>query len=266
MKVSRKIQKALVLGLILTAATLVEAKGPCKAWQDNFNTGHLDTTRWVVANGRAPGYVPDQHIGYYVPGNVSLSSGLLTLTLTQTTGTVDTNNSGTISYGALLYTKSACGYGTYEWTMRMSSTAVCSTCAGQPTSGSVSAGFLYVNNSQTEIDFEFSGSMPSTLWLVNWLNPNPQIDPPASAETSTGLSPFDSTSGFHNYKFVWSPGKISYYIDGQWKADHTTNVPTAPAYFMINHWGADSLAWGGTATVGVQRSFYVTRASYTPLR
>ena len=265
----RKIGRALILGLVFTVTTLAHAKpkqSPCQGWQDYFNTGQLDTTRWVVANGRAPGYIPDKHLGYYVPENVSLSGGLLTLTLNQTTGTVDTNNTGTISYGALLQTVSACGYGTYEWTMRMSSTAVCPTCVGQPTSGSVSAGFLYVNNSQTEIDFEFSGSIGTTLWLVNWLNPKPQFDPPSSAETATGIAPFDSTGGFHNYKFVWAPGKISYYIDGQWMADHTTNVPTAPSNFMINHWGTDNSAWGGTATFGVQRSFYITKASYTPLR
>lgn|SRR5574340_875943 len=254
----------LVASELAVAARPPKKNQPCQAWQDSFNTGQLDTSRWVVATGQAPGYIPNQHIGYYEAGNVRLDSGMLSLTLTQISAPVDTNPAGVVSYGALIYTKAVCGYGTYSWTMKMSSTGICPTCVGPPVSGSVSAGFLYVNNSQTEIDFEFSANWANTLWLVNWLNPNPKLDPTASNETYTPWSPFDSTSGFHTYKFVWSPGKISFYIDGIWIADHTTNVPTAPAYFMINHWGTDSPNWGGVATLGVMRYFYVSNASYTP--
>ncbi len=236
----------------------------CAAWVDYFNKGALDTTRWVVASGRAPGYIEGYHIGYYDPAHVSLANGMLSMLLTQANGTVDGNPAGVISDGALIYTKSLCGYGTYEWTMRMSSTAGAPTAYGEPVSGSVSAGFLYVNNSQTEIDFEFSALEPDTLWLVNWLNPNPQQDPTGADETYTGVSPFDSTTGFHNYKFVWERRKITFYIDGVQKAVHTTNVPGAPAYFMINTWGTDSGNWGGAATVGTARYFYVSRAAYTP--
>lgn len=265
------VQGLAMLGLFFAGAVIAGAasKGKlttntCPAWQDSFNTGQLDTTRWIVASGQAPGYIPDQHIGYYVPANVSLASGMLSLALTQQVGTVDTNPAGIISYGALIYTNFKCGYGTYEWTMRMSSSANYPTGAGLPYSGSVSAGFNYVNNSQTEIDFEFAGFDPSTIWLVNWLNPHPQSDPTGSNETATALAPFDSTDGFHNYKFVWSRGKIAYYIDGQQIVIHTTNVPSAPAYFMINHWGTDSMNWGGMATVGVTRYFYISKVSYTP--
>jgi len=250
------------------AATRGNAPGnkPCGAWQENFNAGQLDLTRWTIASGPAPGYLPNQHVGYYDPANVSLDSGLLSLTLTQSAGVVDSNPDGIISYGSLIYTTAVCGYGTYEWTMKMSSTAICGACVGSAIPGSVSAGFLYVNNSQTEIDFEFSGQNPNTMWLVNWRNPDPRSDPPGSSETITALAPFDATSGFHTYKLIWSADRIRYYVDSVWIADHTTNVPSAPAHFMINHWGTDSSAWGGPASVGVARYFYVTRASYTPLR
>ncbi len=234
------------------------------AWQDSFNTGQLDSSRWAIANGQAPGYIANQHIGYYEPANVTLNDGLLKIALQQTTGTVDTNSNGVISYGGMVYSNSTYGYGTYEWTMRMSSEATCSTCTGPVDSGSVSAGFVYTNNSQTEIDFEFSALTPQSLWLVNWLNPNPKQDPTGANETYTELSPFDSTSGFHTYKFIWSAAKISYYIDGVWMADHITNVPSAPAYFMINHWGTDSNNWGGMATLGPTRYMYVSHASYSP--
>lgn len=236
----------------------------CPAWQDNFAGTQLDSTRWIIASGQAPGYIPAYHIGYYSPANVSVGGGFLTLVLNQSIGKVDTNSAGVVSEGALVYTNFKCGYGTYQWTMRMSSTATSPAGLGQPVSGGVSAGFLYVNNSQTEIDFEFSGQDPDSLYLVNWLNPHPTTDPTSSEETYNAVYPFDSTSAFHTYTMTWQAGKITYAIDGVRQGVHTTNVPTAPAYFMINHWGTDSGNWGGTATVGTTRYLYVKQASYTP--
>lgn len=241
-----------------------QGRGACSAWQDSFNTGALDKTRWVVASGAAPGAIPNLHYGDYVPGNVSLQNGLLSLTLTQQLGTVGTNPSGVLSHGALIYTKAACGYGTYEWTMRMSSSAICPTCVGAAYSGSVSAGFLYVNNSQTEIDFEFTATTPQSIWLVNWLNPNPATDPTSANEQYTQASLPSVTDQFHTYSFVWAPGSITYYIDGVLADTHTSNVPSAPAYFMINHWGTDSPNWGGYASLGTPRYFYISHASYAP--
>ena len=140
------------------------------AWRDDFSLGYLDASRWVVASGRAPGYVPGYHIGYYRPSYVSLDSGRLKLLLTQGIGQVDTNPAGVVSQGALIYTKDRYGCGTYQWRMRMSSTVSSPDAPCDPndpancaTSGSVSAGFIYVNNSQSEIDFEFSGKVFETL-------------------------------------------------------------------------------------------------------
>jgi beta-glucanase (GH16 family) len=233
----------------------------CAAWQDTFQT--LD--RWTVVTGQAPGYIPSTHVGYYESGNVALvHPGLLRLTLTQEAGPVD-GTTGINSFGALIRSNQVCGYGTYSWTMKMSSDALCPdlSCTGSAYSGSVSAGFLYVNNSQTEIDFEFQGQDAAAIYLVNWLNPRPSSDPTGRNETLT-RQPFTPINDQHTYSFVWTKGKIAYYIDGKFVVNHTTNVPSAPAYFMINHWGTDSLNWGGMATTGVTRYMYVTQASYTP--
>ena len=72
-------------------------------------------------------------------------------------------------------------------------------------------------------------------------------------------------AGFHHYKFVWVPGKIDYYIDGVLVSTHTSNLPSAPAYIMMNHWGTNSTGWGGLATVGVERYLYVSSFNYTPM-
>lgn len=236
----------------------------CAAWSDTFASGKLDLNRWVIGTGSSPGSSSTNN-PIYETSNVQVTPGVLRLALTQVAGTVN-GKPGVISYGGMVRTNQLCGYGTYSWTMKMSSTALCpdSSCAGQAVSGGVSAGFVYVNNSQTEIDFEFQGQDPSSVHLVNWLNLIPATDPVNSEKTSTQYSSFNPIDGQHTYMFIWVPGKISFYIDGKWIVDHTTNVPTAPAYFRMNHWGTNSTSWGGLATTGVTRYLYITRASYSP--
>jgi beta-glucanase (GH16 family) len=261
-----KISKMAVF--VLLASSLTWAARPqtvtttCAAWQDTFQT--LDLNRWTVANGSAPGS-SSVNVATFDPNNVAVvKPGVLRLTLTQVATTIN-GTPGVTSYGGSLRTKQVCGYGTYTWKMKMSSTALCedSSCAGQPVSGSVSAGFIYVNNSQTEIDFEFQGQNPGDIYLVNWLNPKPQRDPSSRYETSTAYAsnPID---GQHTYQFVWQRGRIDYYVDGVLAATHTTNVPSAAAYFIMNHWGTNSTNWGGTATTSTARYMYVTYASYAP--
>jgi len=238
--------------------------GGAKAWVEDFSSSQLNTRFWVIASGRAPGYRAGAHIGYYEPSHVKIENGFLTMLLTQEPGTVD-GVSGTISRGALIYTKKKYGYGTYEWRVRMSSTATTPDGLGGPTSGSVSAGFNYVNNSETEIDFEFSGLDFDVLYMVNWKNPDPTRDPTEFDRQYSTLNPLDVSDSFHTYRFVWEPTQISFYVDGTLKKVHTEHVPSAPAYFMINHWGTDSEWWGGYATIGIDRYYFIDRVSYTPL-
>jgi len=253
-----------LLGLLMVAATASAAPGKnsCSAWADDFNGSAVNPNLWVIANGQAPGYVPGVHRGYYVPANVQVGNGWLTLTLNQASGLVD-GKQGVISSGALIYSLAKCGYGTYEWTMRMSSTATSPTLNGVPISGSVSAGFSYVNNSQTEIDFEFSALTSDRLWMVNWLNRGTTPTPDEETATYISNNPWNAV---HTYKYVWAPGKITYYVDGVQRDVHTTNVPSAAAYIMINHWGTNSSGWGGPATLNTPRYFYIDRFSYTPLQ
>jgi len=264
MKTKASLINLLVFLTFATAASAGQpAKNTCSAWFDDFNGSAVNPNLWVVANGQAPGYVPGVHRGYYVPANVKVSNGWLTLTLNQASGLVD-GKMGVISSGALIYSVAKCGYGIYEWTMRMSSTAGSPTVSGFPISGSVSAGFNYVNNSQTEIDFEFSALTSDTLWMVNWLNTRPRTAPTSDEETATYLAQFFPSSAIHTYKYVWAPGVITYYVDNIQGSVHTTDVPSTAAYIMINHWGTNSSGWGGPATLNTPRYFYIDRFSYTP--
>lgn len=232
-------------------------------WFEDFSGGTLDPGRWIIANGLAPGYIPRNHVGYFQPNRVSFSGGYVVLLLTQERGKVDKRN-GIISRGGMIYTSETYGYGTYEWRMRMSSTATSPLGTGSGVSGSVSAGFIYVNNSETEIDQEFAGHKPETLFVTSWLNPDPSTDPTANDVTTVELPAFGINSESRTYKFVWEPGRVTFYVNDVPQATLITNVPSAPAHFMINHWGTNSLWWGGRATVGVSRYFYIDWVRYTP--
>lgn len=232
-------------------------------WRDDFTGRSIDRSRWTVANEQAPGYIPEKHIGFYDPGNVSVANGYLVIRLTQQDALVD-GVPGVESFGGLVYTGETFGYGTYQWHARMSSTSTTPTGAGSPVPGSVSAGFNYINNSETEIDFEFSGHLPGWLWMTNWHNPNPSTGPFESQEDYSSVPLADVTSAFHTYKFVWERRKVTFYVDDIFQTSHVENVPRSPAHFMINHWGTDNLYWGGEATVGATRYFYVDWASFTP--
>jgi len=254
-----------IMALVLFAALPKAAESKaCTAWEDSFDKGKLDLTRWEISHEEAPGHIAGRHMGFHLPGHVNLRNGLLSLVLVQSAGTVDNNQTGIISYGAMIETTFECGYGTYEWRMRMSSTANCPSCPGKPISGSVSAGFIFADNSKTEIDFEFSGMDPGFVRVTNWQNKKPKRDPTSKQEKTAAIPLSGPTDAFHDYKFVWVRKKISYYIDGRLVAEETKKVPSTPATLMINHWGTDDPTFGGTATVGITRYAYITKVRYTP--
>jgi beta-glucanase (GH16 family) len=267
---TKRIRGLLSVAVLLMAVLLTAQTASAQAWQDDFDWPTLDP-RWTLTGWNAPGYIPGNHRGLYDTSNVSLQSGYLVLRLTQDSGQVDSNANGVISSGAFIATNDTYGYGTFEWRMRMSSTATDPTGVGSPVSGSVSAGFVYVNNSETEIDFEFGGHLindpnfPDPLYMVNWHNTDPSSDPSGTEQTFTVVPVPGINDIFHTYRLVWEPGKISFYVDDVLEAEHTTNVPSAPAHFMINHWGTNNPNWGGEATLGVERYFYIDWVSYSPV-
>jgi endo-1,3-1,4-beta-glycanase ExoK len=234
-----------------SASVLVTVSGS-NTFSDTFSTGSLDASKWLASNGFAPGSISGVNYGSFIPNNVDLSKGMLCLKLQQ-----QLTSSGVLSIGGEIQSITTYGYGTFEWVMRASSTSQTPTGAGSAVSGQVSAGFSFVNNSETEIDFEIEGQNPDTAWMTNWISTTEK------QYSSIFLASPDAT--FHHYKFVWMPGKIDFYIDGALVSTHTSNIPSTPAYVMINHWGTNSTGWGGLATLGVERYLYVSSFSYTPL-
>lgn len=210
--------------LILLSATALNAR-PTRNFQF-WKFGY----QWTTDSGKAPGP------GSFSPSHVSPLASAIGLTLTET-------SSGGI-VGGEARTLDRFLYGTFQWTEDVS----------VQVSGQISSGFLYYDQSTTEIDVEQEGDLPNTFWVTNWVGTSHKQSSPICCYTST--SP-------HVMKVIWKPGEIDYYIDGSQVAIHTQDVPSTAAYFIFNFWGTDSTRWGGLFTPGT-RSYVVSGFSYSP--
>lgn len=228
------------------------ASGPTGpgGFTDNFNTGTLDSTKWVIDTGAAPGNITGQNVGTFSAANVDLTQNVLAMKLTQSGGAPVT------SVGAEVRSIVAYGYGTYEWTYRTASTATTPTGSGTCVSGSDSGGFNFINASQTEIDFETEGQFCDRIEMTNWKT--------TAAKQFTQYTLIGPDQAFHRYRFDWSAAKIDFYIDGILVSTHTQNIPTAPAYILMNIWGTNSTSFGGLATTGTPRWLYISKFQFTP--
>ena len=222
------------------------------SFSDTFSGGTLDPAKWFIDTGNAPGNIARVNQGTLSAGHVDLSTGMLRLTLTQSVA-----DGLATSVGAEIRSKQLFGYGTYVWVARAASTSATPKGAGSAVSGTVTDVFNYIDDSQTEIDFEYEGQFPSTLEMTNYSGVS-------NSQTSSTTVP-DADSSFHEYKFVWSAAKIKFYVDGTLVSTHTQHIPSAPAAALINLWGTNSKSFGGVATSGVTLYLYVSSFSYTPL-
>lgn len=221
---------------------------PVPTFVDNFNGPALNKDNWIVSNWTSYNYGGAGSDVTFTSSNIDLSQGMLRMELNQPTATVST--------GAEIQSKQTFGYGTYTTVMRMASTSPTASGAGGTVSGSDSSIFNYINSSQTEIDTEFCANTPGIINYTNWDT--------LSKNQWTGPAIANLAAGFHTYTMVWAPGQITWSIDGHLLATHTENVPSLPAYIMFNFWGTNHASWGGVATPGVVRYFYVKSVSFTP--
>lgn len=229
-------------------ATLAIHPAPVPTFVDNFTGGTLNKNNWIISNYTASNYGGAGSDVTFTSSNIDLSQGMLRMELNQPTATLST--------GAELQSKHTYGYGTYITVMRMASTANLAAGVGGVVSGSDSGIFNYINNSESEIDTEFCGNTPGLINYTNWNT--------LAKNQWTGPQIPNLSAGFHTYKMVWAPGQIQWYIDGTLLATHTQNVPSTPAFIMFNFWGTNHASWGGVATPGVTRYFYVKSVSFTP--
>lgn len=55
--------------------------------------------------------------------------------------------------------------------------------------------------------------------------------------------PVSLTNGFHEYRFDWTPGLVSFYFDGVWIWDLINDVPVMPSAVILSHWSNGAPGW-----------------------
>lgn len=207
----------------------------------------IDRQHWYISDGWANGSYQSCE---WRADAISATGSNLLLTLSDKGGSIRPIGC------AEMRTTSKTGYGFYEARMRSA--------AG---SGLNTAFFTYIGPpngvaEHDEIDFEFLGKDPHTVQLNYYTNGKPQ-------DGSVINLGFDASQELHNYSFVWTPGKIVWYVDG--KLVHMSlagaNIPRNPGYTYLSLWsGAKSKDdWLGTFNYKAPVTAEVSWVKYSPL-
>ncbi|KAH7041279.1 glycoside hydrolase family 16 protein [Microdochium trichocladiopsis] len=131
-------------------------------------------------------------------------------------------------------------YGTYRASIKV--TDVPGTCT---------AFFWYFNDTQ-EIDIEFlsydfnrnNKSFPVNLVLQSTESAQAGHDASGTKDFKKVYLPFDPTADFHEYRFDYVPGKVTFYADGKELAEMTgDSVPTTSGHLLMSHWSNGNPGW-----------------------
>lgn len=181
----------------------------------------LDGRRWYLSDG----WVNGAHQGCtWSRAAVDIKKGMLKMSVLRRP-----NHLRPLVCAELQALGGAYGYGTYEARMRVA--------AG---SGLNTAMFTYSGPPRTpvhdEIDFEFIGKAQKKVQL------NYFVGARGEHGTDTPL-PADASTDFHDYAFVWEPGRVRWFVDGKLvRTAESQPLPSTPGGFYLS-------LWAGSATV-----------------
>lgn len=190
-------------------------------WEDHFD--EFDPSRWAKATHTFP-----TNLVQFVPDNVTFQNGTMRLHLKEE------RTEERDFTGAEYRTKEKILYGRYVVRAKF-----------PKGSGIVSSFFTYrdpaVPNWQ-EIDVEVLGKDASRVqFTYHWGKPPVSEQKPETFELD-----FTTDSDFHEYAFEWTPGKISWYLDGQkMYTALDKNVPHLAQQIMMNVWISEISVWAG---------------------
>ena len=254
-------------------------------FQDLFNYKSASdpafTSVWQVST-----YLGSNYAG--AGSNVQFSASNISFPINPATGApclceTLSQSSASASSGAEILTNKTFGYGTYEFCSRMGSTSATPNGTGTTASGGVSSTFLISNNNggtagYVEIDApECEGDHATWAEYDVWWNGNGSGDnaepsgpgfKSQGAGSDTYLDIANMVTGYNYYGFVWSAGRIDFYLNGVLQGSLTGSQVPVPGTggntpsIDINHYGCNGSGWGGAASVGTTRYFYVTSAKY----
>ena len=204
----------------LLALQPVSAFAEGTSFHDTFD--RLDADRWYLSDGWSNG--PHQNCEWR-GGNAVAEDGALRLVFGANT---DGPNTDRAFACAEVQTKERFGYGTYEARLRA---------VGR--SGYNSAFFSYIgptdNVPHDEIDFEVLGRDAARVQL------NRYVDGKGRHEEMVPV-PGGADAAFHDYAYVWEPGRLRWYVDGELvaEASDAATVPRQPMKIFASLWAGET--------------------------
>lgn len=95
---------------------------------------------------------------------------------------------------------------------------------------------------------EFLSKQYETGGIVNLVNQSPDSQAAGfNAAYTPGYDvqnlPFRPDGDFHEYRFDWIPGSISYYADDVLLRVFTKDIPNSPGHMVLNHWSNGDAGW-----------------------
>lgn len=191
----------LVLAVSVLQATLVlgVAQAGTLDFFDDFDA--FDAARWST---------PEHNLGRsrLDADNVAVENGKLEIKLPKRT-----LNGGEIMSNELY------GYGSYSADIKL------------PNAPSSITGFFlyYPPDYASEIDIEIFNDSSREVLFTTYADG-------AQTHTETMELPFDPTNGFHEYRFDYAPGSVTFYVDGQPMKEWNDGLPSNSMRLYVNAW------------------------------
>lgn len=208
----------------------VPVSGPTPGWRltfsEEFSSPIIDATKWNRRDSF--GIVRNEELQAYVPEAISVADGILTIRGERQRAFYDGAEKEFTSGILTTYQKFSQKYGRFE--------IRCKVPAGR---GLWPAFWLLPEplGWPPEIDvFEILGHAPDEVHMTHhWLKSPEETD-----SHGKDWSGPDFSSDFHIFVVEWTPGYISWEIDGTERFRSTRHIPDLPMYMLVN------LAIGGT--------------------
>ena len=195
----RRMLILLVTGIIQVGLLASLASAGALDFTDDFNS--FDTNRWSKG---------DHKLGrsYLDPKNVGVSNGNLAIKLPART-----------LNGGEIMSKDLYGYGSYSARMKLPNAP-----------SSITGFFLYqAPDYASEIDIEIYNDSSRKIMFSTYSGGS-------QTHTETLTLPFDPTTDFHEYRFDYASGSISFYADGKLMKTWTDGLPQNSMKLYVNAW------------------------------
>ncbi|MEU5208468.1 glycoside hydrolase family 16 protein [Streptomyces sp. NPDC020742] len=204
-----------------------------QVFADDFSGSRLNPARWTTCYDWNRGGCTNRgndELEWYLPGQVSVADGRLTLTARRraTEGTDGRRypwTSGMVSTGRDHWTarpRHVFTYGYFEAAMRI-----------PPQSGMLPAFWLMPAARHTPPELDIAEALDSTQSIdmtVHWKGPD------GSERTAAGsFGPVDFPAGYHVFALNWEPDALTWYIDGEirFRVTDPAKIPHVPMELLF---------------------------------